>query len=67
MVENGPRTHELVGEIQAMRDLFQTRSRELEKRLTSLETKMASIMAIGGLLGSVIVGVVTLLVIHVLL
>jgi hypothetical protein len=65
--ENGPRTSELVGQVTALQEQLRNRGNEIEKRLTTLETKMATIAAVGALVGSVIVGVTTLLVIHVLL
>lgn len=59
-MENGPRTS-------VLEERFNVSAKELENRLTDLESQMRTLRAVGSLVGTVVVGVLTVLVIHVLL
>ena len=57
---NGPKTEQLEAR-------FNAAALQLENRITDLESQMRVIRGVGALFGSVMVGVLTVLVIHVLL
>lgn len=59
MVENGPRTD-------ALEERLRTAGIMLERRIATLETQMKIVIAVGGLLGSILSGVSVLLIIGVL-
>lgn len=67
MVENGPRTKELVEDIHDLRELLRVRGNELEGRVTEVETQLRIIRYVGTTVVTVIAGVLTLLIVHGLL
>lgn len=66
MTENGPRTHELVGEVETLREQMREDRHESNTRLTELETKMKLIVALGSIFATGIMSLIVLVTIGVL-